>query len=176
MHNNSHSIRNYTLVGLGGAFSGAAALPFIQNLGKTILPALASGLAAFWSSLTGGEPNVMIGSCGMVNGNNNGSIVIYCKDVNISETLTLAVEGDLIYEWNQVIENRLSLDIDSTNTISDNSITSLIYNLSRISQLTETSIEPTTTSCFLPEIETETEFVSNSSEWRFEELDSKKKL
>ena len=113
----------------------------------------------------------MIGECGMVNGNNNRGIIIYCDEVNISETLTLAVEEDLIYEWNQVIDNRLNFEIDSTNTISDTSITSLIYNLSQISKLTEIPLEPGT-SCFLPE----PEFDSDSPDWNFDEPDLKKKI
>ena len=123
MHSNSNSLRNHAFVGLGGALGGAIAMPLIQNLVKTILPALASGLAAFWNSLTGGGITVMVGECGIINGDNNQDITIYCDEVNISEALTLAVEGDLIYEWNQAISNSLNLDVNAVSTVSNSSIT-----------------------------------------------------
>lgn len=162
MHNNPH--RNYAFVALSGAFGGAAALPLIQNLGKVILPALVSGLTAFWNSLTGGGVTVIIGECGMVNGDNNQGVTIYCDEVvNISEALTVAVEGKLISEWRQVIDNRLSLDIGSTSAISANSMNLLTYHLSQISKLTETSHAPTT-GCFLPDMELD----SDTSDWTFD--------
>ena len=168
--NTSHQLRNYALVGTIGALGGVATRPLIQNLVKNVLPALASTLVALLENLTGGAV-MPINSCGVITGGEVKDVNIYCDDVNISQTLTVAVESNLTYIWNQAIENSLRLDIASNNTISNTSITSLFYKLSQISKLTETPLEPDT-SCFLPE----TELVSDPSDWRFSEPEVKKKL
>ncbi|MEL7506478.1 MAG: hypothetical protein AAFN42_04020 [Cyanobacteria bacterium J06554_1] len=170
---NSHPIQNYTLAGLGGA----GALALIQNLGKNILPALASALVSLWNSLTGGSP--VIFGCGiyMPGNHNDGDHTVYCDEVNhhTLKTLFLDLEIEQTYEWKQIIENSLNLDIELDNTVTENSI---LYDILQILEISETPYRPHE-SCFLPHTPSPQEpddWDFEAIDWTFEEVDPKKKL